>query len=129
MLAVCLLSSLGDAPFCTDVKIAWGDADALAEAGFCYAQGVGCKKDLKKSAKYYRMAESKGISMVGNSWCVSFSLVLPKTCLIIDLGSTSPNITTIPMTRERTPPSLFGNRPGKKASRGTNLAREICLEG
>lgn len=47
---------------------AWGDADALAEAGFCYAQGVGCKKDMKKSAKYYRMAESKGISMVGNSW-------------------------------------------------------------
>ena len=47
---------------------AWGDADALAEAGFCYAQGVGCKKDMKKSARFYRMAESKGISMVGNSW-------------------------------------------------------------
>jgi len=48
--------------------IAWGDADALAEAGFCYAQGIGAKKDLKKSAKFYRQAESKGISMVGNSW-------------------------------------------------------------
>lgn len=47
---------------------AWGDGDALAEAGFCYAQGIGCKKDLKKSARFYRMAESKGISMVGNSW-------------------------------------------------------------
>ena len=47
---------------------AWGDGDALAEAGFCYAQGIGCKKDMKKSAKFYRMAESKGISMVGNSW-------------------------------------------------------------
>jgi TPR repeat protein len=47
---------------------AWGDGDALAEAGFCYAQGIGCKKDLKKSAKFYRMAENKGISMVGNSW-------------------------------------------------------------
>lgn len=46
----------------------WGDVDALAEAGFCYAQGVGCKKNLKKSAGFYRMAEAKGMSMVGNSW-------------------------------------------------------------
>lgn len=52
----------------TLLDIAWGDGDALAEAGFCYAQGIGCKKDLKKSARFYRMAESKGISMVGNSW-------------------------------------------------------------
>jgi TPR repeat protein len=42
------------------IILAWGDADALAEAGFCYAQGVGCKKDLKKSAKFYRQAEAKG---------------------------------------------------------------------
>ena len=47
---------------------AWGDCDALSEAGFCYAQGVGCKKDLKKSAKFYRLAESKGMKMVGISW-------------------------------------------------------------
>ncbi|RQM06962.1 hypothetical protein DH86_00000101, partial [Scytalidium sp. 3C] len=53
---------------CFEIAGAWGDGDALAEAGFCYAQGIGCKKDLKKSAKFYRMAESKGISMVGNSW-------------------------------------------------------------
>ncbi|KFY21501.1 hypothetical protein V493_07344 [Pseudogymnoascus sp. VKM F-4281 (FW-2241)] len=53
---------------CFEIAGAWGDADALAEAGFCYAQGVGCKKDMKKSARFYRMAESKGISMVGNSW-------------------------------------------------------------
>jgi TPR repeat protein len=52
------------------IILAWGDADALAEAGFCYAQGVGCKKDLKKSAKFYRQAEAKGISMIGNSWYV-----------------------------------------------------------
>jgi TPR repeat protein len=50
------------------IVIAWGDGDALAEAGFCYAQGIGCKKDFKKSARFYRLAESKGISMVGNSW-------------------------------------------------------------
>lgn len=46
----------------------WGDVDALAEAGFCYAKGVGCKKNLKKAAKFYREAEAKGMSMVGNSW-------------------------------------------------------------
>lgn len=52
----------------TFFPIVWGDVDALAEAGFCYAQGIGCKKNLKKSAKFYRMAEAKGMSMVGNSW-------------------------------------------------------------
>ncbi len=53
---------------CFEIAGNWGDADAMAEAGFCYAQGQGCKKDLKKAAKYYRMAEAKGMSMVGNSW-------------------------------------------------------------
>ncbi|MCJ1338776.1 hypothetical protein MMC09_004065 [Bachmanniomyces sp. S44760] len=53
---------------CFEIAANWGDADAMAEAGFCYAQAVGCKKDLKKAAKYYRMAESRGMSMVGNSW-------------------------------------------------------------
>ncbi|KAI9642238.1 hypothetical protein NHQ30_009040 [Ciborinia camelliae] len=55
---------------CFEIAGSWGDGDALAEAGFCYAQGVGCKKDLKKSARFYREAESKGISMIGNSWYV-----------------------------------------------------------
>ncbi|KAF3058942.1 Protein DSF2 [Daldinia childiae] len=53
---------------CFEIAGSWGDVDALAEAGFCYAKGVGCKKDLKKSAKFYRMAEAKGMSMPGNSW-------------------------------------------------------------
>ncbi|KAM0353600.1 hypothetical protein ACHAPU_001613 [Fusarium lateritium] len=53
---------------CFEIAGNWGDVDALAEAGFCYAQGVGCKKNLKNSAKFYRMAEAKGMSMVGNSW-------------------------------------------------------------
>ncbi|PBP27277.1 cell cycle inhibitor protein [Diplocarpon rosae] len=53
---------------CFEIAGSWGDADALAEAGFCYAQGMGCKKDLKKSARFYRQAEAKGVSMVGNSW-------------------------------------------------------------
>jgi TPR repeat protein len=65
------------------IIVAWGDADALAEAGFCYAQGVGCKKDLKKSAKFYRQAEAKGISMIGNSWYVSMSDNV-SACLTID---------------------------------------------
>lgn len=55
---------------CFEIAGNWGDADAMTEAGFCYAQGTGCKKDLKKAAKYYRMAEAKGVSMVGNSWYV-----------------------------------------------------------
>ncbi|KAI5466249.1 hypothetical protein BGZ63DRAFT_348686 [Mariannaea sp. PMI_226] len=53
---------------CFEIAGNWGDVDALAEAGFCYAQGIGCKKNLKKSAKFYRIAEEKGMSMVGNSW-------------------------------------------------------------
>ncbi|KAL8823778.1 MAG: hypothetical protein Q9191_005555, partial [Dirinaria sp. TL-2023a] len=35
---------------CFEIAGNWGDADALAEAGFCYAQGTGCRKDLKKAA-------------------------------------------------------------------------------
>ena len=53
---------------CFEIASSWGDPDAMAEAGFCYAQGVGCKKDLMKAAKYYRNAEANGMSMVGNSW-------------------------------------------------------------
>jgi TPR repeat protein len=53
---------------CFEVAGSWGDADALAEAGFCYAEGVGTKKDMKKAAKFYRAAEAKGMSMAGNSW-------------------------------------------------------------
>jgi len=53
---------------CFEIAGSWGDIDALAEAGFCYAQGIGCKKNLKKSARFYRQAEAKGMGMVGNSW-------------------------------------------------------------
>lgn len=53
---------------CFEIASSWGDTDATAEAGFCYAQGVGCRKDLKKAARLYRLAEAKGMSMVGNSW-------------------------------------------------------------
>lgn len=53
---------------CFEIAGNWGDTDALSEAGFCYAQGIGCKKNMKKAAKWYRLAEKKGVSMVGNSW-------------------------------------------------------------
>lgn len=53
---------------CFEIAGQWGDADAMAEAGFCYAEGVGCKKDMKKAARFYREAESNGMSMVGTSW-------------------------------------------------------------
>ena len=62
---------------CFEIAGNWGDADAMAEAGFCYAQGQGCKKDLKKAARYYRMAEAKGMSMVGNSWYIFFQANQP----------------------------------------------------
>lgn len=53
---------------CFEIAGNWGDVDALTEAGFCYTQGIGCKKDLHKAAKLYRTAGAKGASMVGNSW-------------------------------------------------------------
>lgn len=61
---------------CFEIAAQWGDADALAETGFCYVEGIGCKKNLKKAAHYYRLAEAKGMSMVGNSWYVDLSMNL-----------------------------------------------------
>jgi TPR repeat protein len=58
--------------------LAWGDVDALAEAGFCYAQGIGCRKNLRKAAGFYRQAEAKGMSMVGNSWYVRVTATLSR---------------------------------------------------
>lgn len=55
---------------CFEIAGSWGDADALAEAGYCYTEGVGVKKDYKKAASFYRQAEKKGYSMAGNSWYV-----------------------------------------------------------
>jgi TPR repeat protein len=45
-----------------------GDPDAQNDLGFCYANGEGVKKDMKKAAKYYRLAAAQGSSMIGNSW-------------------------------------------------------------
>ncbi|EON64337.1 hypothetical protein W97_03568 [Coniosporium apollinis CBS 100218] len=53
---------------CFEIAGNWGDPDALAEAGYCYAEGVGCRKDLVKAARLYRAAAEKGVSMTGNSW-------------------------------------------------------------
>lgn len=53
---------------CFELAAGLDDTDAMAEAGFCYVKGQGCKKDMSKAAKYYRMAEAQGVSMVGNSW-------------------------------------------------------------
>lgn len=53
---------------CFEIAGNWGDVDALTEAGFCYTQGIGCRKDLHRAAKLYRTAGAKGASMVGNSW-------------------------------------------------------------
>ncbi|KAG8814209.1 hypothetical protein FRC17_001246, partial [Serendipita sp. 399] len=45
-----------------------GDVDAQLELGFCFANGKGCKKDLKESAKWYRAAVAQGASTVGLAW-------------------------------------------------------------
>ncbi|UZJ54301.1 hypothetical protein CBS101457_003621 [Exobasidium rhododendri] len=45
-----------------------GDSDAQAEAGALLTAGKGCKKDLKRAAMYYRMAEAQGYDTVGLSW-------------------------------------------------------------
>jgi TPR repeat protein len=51
-----------------EIAGAMGDRDAIAEAAFCYAKGVGCKKNLQKSAELYRKAEAMGVEVVGESW-------------------------------------------------------------
>jgi len=53
---------------CFELAARLGDADAQAEAGALLAAGKGCKKDLKKAAMYYRMAEAQGYDTVGLSW-------------------------------------------------------------
>lgn len=74
---------------CFEIASEWGDADAMAEAGFCYAEGVGCKKDMKKAAKFYRMAEAKGMNIVGNSWYASTS---PLRVIFHHLGILTPEM-------------------------------------
>lgn len=56
---------------CYEIAGSWGDVDALAEAAFCYTQGVGVKKDVKRAAALYRKAADMGMSMAGNSWCAT----------------------------------------------------------
>lgn len=62
---------------CFEIAGNWGDVDALAEAGFCYVEGIGCKKDMKKAAGLYRQAEAKGMSMAGNSWIYKEKYMAP----------------------------------------------------
>jgi len=89
---------------CFEIAGSWGDTDALAEAGFCYTQGVGCKKDLKKAAEFYRQAADKGMSMAGNSWYVHCVRRWSIHFTNASTGSTSPNTCRIHL-QERTPPS------------------------
>jgi len=45
-----------------------GDSDAQNEVAWCLLEGFGCKKDKKKAAHFYRMAEKQGNKTLGNSW-------------------------------------------------------------
>ena len=107
---------------CFEIASNWGDADAMAEAGFCYAQGQGCKKDLKKAARYYRMAEAKGISMVGNSWYFPFQANQIGRLLMYGTGSINLNTQTTAtrMNLRR----VVRNRQLRRKSRGTSRGRE-----
>ncbi|KAF4453869.1 hypothetical protein F53441_3555 [Fusarium austroafricanum] len=102
---------------CFEIAGNWGDVDALAEAGFCYAQGIGCKKNLKKSAKFYRMAEAKGMSMVGNSW-------IHKAKYDDDDESTTSKKDkkkAQPRSKSRTR-AMFGRKAGTEPDEGTTFS-------
>ncbi|GAA5939580.1 Dsf2p [Sporobolomyces koalae] len=45
-----------------------GDQDAQQDVAFCFANGKGCKKDLKRAAHYYRLAVAQGAEDWGLSW-------------------------------------------------------------
>lgn len=110
---------------CFEIAGNWGDADAMAEAGFCYAQGQGCKKDLKKAAHLYRMAEAKGMSMVGNSWYVP-SRDDDWPCANIRSGSINLNMQkTATRTNARVE---VRNRLRPKKNRGTSRERGRFLD-
>ena len=111
---------------CFEIAGSWGDADAMTEAGSCYYQGTGCKKDLKKAAKYYRMAEAKGVSMVGNSWYVILYIFLPSVLMCACAGFINPSMPTISITaRSDRPP----NRACRENNRAISHGRALSLGG
>jgi hypothetical protein len=67
---------------CFEIAGSWGDADGLAAAAHCYMEAIGVKKDLKKSARLFRQAEARGVTVAGNSWFVSF----PPSLFIVLTG-------------------------------------------
>ncbi|KAF4550428.1 Sel1 repeat-containing protein 2 [Elsinoe fawcettii] len=78
---------------CFEIAGSWGDCDALAEAGFCYTQGLGVRKDLKKAAGFYRRAEEGGMSMAGNSWIYKQKYMdEPTSATAGGQGVKSPNV-------------------------------------
>ncbi|WPH02528.1 Hypothetical protein R9X50_00539300 [Acrodontium crateriforme] len=90
---------------CYEVAGSWGDCDALAEAGFCYTQGLGVKKDLKRAAGYYRRAADGGMSMAGNSWIYKAKYM--------DAATSTPSVTS-PI-----PPGSSHSSMGKRDKTGT----------
>ncbi|OLY80649.1 Protein DSF2 [Smittium mucronatum] len=45
-----------------------GYSEAIVDLAFCYEHGIHLKRNMKQSAHYYRIAESKGVTFFGNSW-------------------------------------------------------------
>jgi len=79
-----------------------------------------------KSAKLYRQAEAKGISMIGNSWSVSSS----ATNLISTNKSSGSTNQNIAMKQKRRSPLKYAPRPGRKRTRNPaiNPGRERCSD-
>lgn len=115
---------------CFEIAGQWGDVDAMAEAGFCYAEGVGCKKDMKKAARFYRQAESNGMSMIGNSWYV-LETVLSGGWALVNTFAGSTRINTWPkMTpRDGRAGEMPAARRRARRSRGVNRELAACSSG
>lgn len=64
-----------------------GDMDAQQDVAFCFANGKGVKKDLKKAAHYYRLAVKQGGEDWGLSWIYKVRsrtpLILPHSGKIL----------------------------------------------
>ncbi|OLL23950.1 Protein DSF2 [Neolecta irregularis DAH-3] len=53
---------------CFEIAGRLNDVDGCTEAAWCYTNGFGTKRNLKRAAKWYRTAQKLGYNAVGNSW-------------------------------------------------------------
>jgi len=56
--------------------------DAQQDVAFCFANGKGVKKDLKKAAHYYRLAVKQGGEDWGLSWIYKVRSQARSICVL-----------------------------------------------